>query len=154
MFCLCVGHDHRSHSIKNRGYRLRSKIKVRVCVCVCVLHKYIARPCAMLICTSHGRTIHIVYAIAFVRPSVSTLTFESSDLWPWAFACIGSWPALSWYRRSKWQVKVKGQGRGSTRSVWRRSSIVDRQFYITMRWSLLPCRYTKADGRVEHRPVY
>jgi len=49
-------------------------------------------------------------AIAFfcpsVRPSVSVLAFEPTDLWPWSFACV--W--VTTMARGRLKLKVTGQG--------------------------------------------
>jgi len=52
-----------------------------------------------------------------VHPSISTLSFEPTDLWPWSFArvWVTTMARMDWNRR--WQVRVK------TWSVWPRSSI-------------------------------
>ena len=60
-------------------------------------------------------------AIASVCPSVSTLSFKPTDLWPCSFACV--W--VTTLARRGLKLKVTGQGHGWTRSVWPRSSIRD-----------------------------
>ena len=49
----------------------------------------------------------VMRSVVFVRPSVSTLSFESSDLWPCSFVC---W---SWESRSSWKVNAKRLSRTS-----------------------------------------
>jgi len=56
-----------------------------------------------------------------VRPSVSTLSFELTDLWPCTLACV--WIATVAHRELKLKVIVQGQG--SAWLVWPRSSIED-----------------------------
>jgi len=82
-------------------------------------------------------------AIASVRPSVSTVTFEPDDLRPWLFAlCMGHHNSSSGIEgQGQTDVKVKLQKSRSqfeTRSVGLRSSIKD-SFLVLSRSIQGPC---------------